>query len=346
MVLVLLGQANQQAVGQQKARVEQVDNFMERIRKRYGVPGIALAIVKGDKVIHQNCYGFANLEQQVPVSEKTIFRLYSLTKPLVVTEFFHLVEKRKVRLDDPISRYVDGLPEQWRQIELKYLLAHASGLPDIAGKNPDEVKDLTETQALAKITKQPMRFKKGARYDYNQTNFWLLQKVMEKVRESSLKDFLIKRQLSGSKACFSSDSRDIVRHRANAYFPFSKGKLTISTPYVTGDYIHAANGLNLSLNDFVTWDRNFRKNELLSAEAKKQMWQKFSYSVTKKAFTHGWDVYQAGDMKGFGFSGTNSTIYVTFPDQDVSVIYLSNGFSRFYNIRTMVYEIVRMAKVQ
>ena len=91
-------------------KIKAIDSYVESIRNRYEIPGVALAVIKDQKVIHQNYYGYANLEHQVPVSENSLFRLYSLTKPIVSVGVFQLIEQGKVKLEDKISAFFVDLP--------------------------------------------------------------------------------------------------------------------------------------------------------------------------------------------------------------------------------------------
>ncbi len=319
-----------------------LDQYIEDLMDRQGIPGLALAVVKNKQVIHRNNYGYANLEHQVPVSAQSIFRVYSLTKPLVAVALFQLIEKGKLSLEDKIDKYVSDLPEEWRTIQIKHLLSHSGGLPDMSPI--PEFMDLTEEEAKKKVFLQDCKFKPGAEYDYNQTGFWLLQKVVEKIEGTSLAASISEHQFETpcDTAFFSSDSRDIVLDRATPYFPFTKGSLTIDHPYLQGNYAHALNGLNISLSAFIKWDQRLRNNELIAEETKELMWETFPYSKSNKTFTYGWDKRVVNEHSSYGFSGSLVTAYRIFPEQDLSIIFLSNGLTKFYNIENVINHIAGM----
>ena len=327
--------------GQQNLNIE-IDNYMDALIDRQGIPGVALAVIKDQKVIHQKNYGYANLEHQVPVSDQSIFRVYSLTKLIVSVGIFQLIESKKLRLEDKISKYVPDLPESWQSIRIKHLLAHSSGLPDMA-PIPD-FKDLSEQEAADIVFSQARKFPAGDQYDYNQTGFWLLKKVIEKIEDTPMDSWIMNHQFqpASDTAFFSSDSRDIVLHRATPYFPFTKNALTLDHSYLQGTYAHAQNGLNISLNEFINWDKRLRDNALISAKTKALMWETYPYSASDKAFTYGWDKRMVGNKESFGFSGSLVTAYRIFPDDDLSIVFLSNGLTRFYNIEEVVNDIAGM----
>ncbi|MEL6355757.1 MAG: hypothetical protein AAFQ37_02375, partial [Bacteroidota bacterium] len=130
---------------------------------------------------------------------------------------------------------------------------------------------------------------------------------------------------------FSSDAREIVSNRATPYFPWIKGKLMIDLTYTNGDYFYACNGFHLTLNEFVNWNKRLKNNELISEDSKKQMWQLFPYLNSDKAFSYGWEASTFNEKQAFGFSGAMCTFYRIYPSENLSVIFLSNGFSNMYN---------------
>lgn len=325
---------------------EKIDQYIQRIQKRHDVPGVALAIIKDGKVIHRKNYGYANLEHRVPVSDQSLFRLYSLSKPIVVVGLFSLIEKGKISLEDKISEYMTGLPETWQGIQIKHLLSHSSGLPDM-GQPYDEVKNLSEEAQKQRVFALPLHFEAGENYEYNQTNFWLLQRIMEKVSQTSLSEFITKNQFTPAKdtVFFSSDARDIIPHRATPYYPFEKpGVLTITHPHYAGDYSYAMNGLHLSLNDFIAWDKKFSQQQLISQASIDKMWENFPYGDPRDVFTYGWGTYPINGHSSYGFSGSGSTIYRIFPEDNVSIIFLANGFSSWYNMGMMVNYIAHLVE--
>jgi len=277
----------------------EVDLFIEDVMDSQGIPGIALAIVKNNKVIHQRNYGYANLEHQVPISDQSIFRVYSLTKPIVAVGIFQLVEQGKLDLEDQVGQYVLDLPEEWKSIKIKHLLSHSSGLPDMS-PIPD-FKELSEKEATKKVFSQKVNSNPGDQYDYNQTGFWLLQKVIEKIEGTSLSKWICNNQFTSpcDTAFFSSDSRDIVMNRVTPYFPFTKSSLTIDHSYLQGTYAHSSNGLNISLEEFIKWDNRLNNNKLIRENSKFLMWESFPYSHSDKIFTYGWDQRIVNDHVSF-----------------------------------------------
>jgi len=337
--------SNAQSVQFSKDQEGRIDGYVKHIQKRHEIPGVALAILQKGKVVYQKNFGYASLEHESPIINESIFRVYSLTKPIISVAVFQLMEQGKLSLEDAISKYIDNIPKSWKNIQIKHLLTHSSGLPDMAPFT--QIADMTERQARDTVFKQPLKSKMGEVYQYNQTNFWLLQKIIEKVSNETLEDFILKSQFEGEKGTvfFSSNSKAIVTHRVTPYFPFATGRIQIDHSTVKGRYMFAANGLNITLDAFVKWDQRLRKNELISEESKEKMWQTFNYSNSQKLFAFGWDKRVLNNHDSFGFSGSLITAYRVFPDDDISVIFLSNGLGNYYNIENAINFIASMVNL-
>jgi CubicO group peptidase (beta-lactamase class C family) len=312
----------------------QIDQYVAQIIDRYEIPGISLAIIKNGNIMHSNNYGKANIEHNVPVSNKSIFRLYSLTKPIIATGVFQLIERNQLSLEDSISKYIQGLPNSWNSIQIKHLLSHSSGLPDIV-----KYEKLAETEAKEKVFNDSISFKKGERFEYNQTNFWLLQKIVEKLSKQNIEKFIIEnqfdKQATNKNIFFSTDSRDIILNRATPYFYYSTGQIQIDCPY-NGNYLNSCNGINITMDEFILWDKKLNNNKLINNKSKDKMWEAFPYTNSDKKFAFGWDERIINGHLSYGFSGARITAYRNFPKDKLSIIFLANGIGKDFDIENIV----------
>ncbi|MEM6804499.1 MAG: serine hydrolase [Bacteroidota bacterium] len=321
-----------QSLSIQGQHLPEIDRYIKQMQARYEIPGIALAIIKEGEIIHQQTYGYANLEHQVPIKDQSLFRLYSISKVFASVALFQLIEAGKLTLEDPISLFLPDLPEKWAPIKIKHLLSYSSGLADMAQPYL-EIRDLSEDSLRERVFAANFQYDTGERFEYSQTNFWLVQKLIEKISDQDISS-LIKQQFPDPKDSifFSSDAREIILHRTTSYFPYATGSLGIDHPYYQGTYSYAMNGLHLSLRDFIAWDKNLRKDQLLQLETKQKMWEAFPYRDSSSHFAYGWGIYDLPGHRSYGFSGSGCTMYRHFPEKNLSIIFLSNGFGRFYNL--------------
>lgn len=199
----------------EETHMAELDDYINRLMTVHEIPGTAVAVIQNGDVIHEGYYGLASLEHAVPVAPKHLFRVYSTTKILVATAIFQLKEKGLLHEDDLASKHLNNLPEAWNKIQIKHLLSHTSGLPDFIRfdsqmKNDDMWQLLTNT---------PVEFEAGTQWRYNQTNYWLLAKIIEKLGDQPLERFLMDKQFEGKAegAMLSSDSREVIPKRIFKY---------------------------------------------------------------------------------------------------------------------------------
>ena len=109
-----------------KAALDRLENHLKQRYVDAGrFPGTQLLIYRRGKVVHSTVQGFADVERKVPVKDDTIFRIYSMTKPLTSVAFMMLVEEGRVALDEPVHKYI---PE-WKNLGV-FVAGTAPGLPD------------------------------------------------------------------------------------------------------------------------------------------------------------------------------------------------------------------------
>jgi CubicO group peptidase (beta-lactamase class C family) len=163
----------------------EIDAYIEAQMKRLNVPGAALAIVEGDKIVHLRGFGRARPGGDAPAPQ-TPFFIGSLTKSFTALAVMQLVEAGKVELDAPVQRYLPWFrvadPQASAQVTVRNLLNQTSGLPEAAGEQAltdfDDSPDATERQARALATVKligPV----GSKCEYSNSNYNLLGLIIE-----------------------------------------------------------------------------------------------------------------------------------------------------------------------
>ncbi len=159
------------------------------------IPGLQIAVVKDGQVVLSEAYGLANVENGVLATRSTRFPLNSATKSFTGVAVAQLARDGKVDLEAPISRYLDALPEGWRAVRVRQLLAHTSGLPDILDGN-GLLGGGSEQDAWQAVTALPVEAVAGQRYQYNQTNYVLLARIIARQSGMPYERFLATAQFS------------------------------------------------------------------------------------------------------------------------------------------------------
>lgn len=196
-----------------------VVTFLRAEMRRRQIPGLQIAVVRHGEIVLHGAYGTANIQDSVPVNDRTVFSINSITKAFVGVAIMQLVERRQLDLSAPVSRYLDGLPVAWRPVTVRQLATHMSGLPNIMDNNATMVSDSGDDASWAKVITIPMEFAPGERFSYNQTNYLLLGRIIEKLSGQPFDRFIAEEQLRvvGMPLTLFGDSRDVLAHSARGY---------------------------------------------------------------------------------------------------------------------------------
>lgn len=322
-------------VSQKKA----IDSYIKKTMNDFEIPGVALAILKDGAVFYQSNYGKAAIEYDVPISKNSVFRIYSISKLMTTVAIFQLIEKQQLSLEDPISKYLE-VPKNWEQVQVKHLLTHSSGLPELGG-----IGDLSEEKMQQKTFEKENQFVKGKEFRYTQTNYWLLKQLIEKLSAKTFEEVVLEKQFLNAKdAFFSSNSYEIVKNRVTRYNTSKYNDVPVfqKKMYTNRPYAHSGNGLNVTLNEFITWNKRLDENELIKKETKQAMWNEFIYEKPNNRFTLGWGIYPVNDQLSYGFTGGTVTGFRKFTKQGLTIIWLTNGYKKRYNMNTVINHIAGM----
>jgi CubicO group peptidase (beta-lactamase class C family) len=107
---------------------DKTDDYVSEKLKQYRIPGAAILVIKDGKIIKKNNYGTYSIEFNLPVTDSSIFPLASVTKIFTSTVVMKLVEQGQLSLDQPVTDFMDSLPDSWKQIRIRHLLSHTSGI--------------------------------------------------------------------------------------------------------------------------------------------------------------------------------------------------------------------------
>ena len=156
-------------------------------------PGAAVLVMKGDQIVFDKGYGIADINTKVPIDGNTFFNIASVSKQFTAIAILQLAEEGKLSLDDPVSMYFPEFKAPfWKDIRIKHLLSHSSGVPDARGGIPRELK-ITGDEALA-MSYLPdldfVHFEPGTAYEYINPTFVMCGAIVEKVTGQDFADFV------------------------------------------------------------------------------------------------------------------------------------------------------------
>ncbi|WP_250255545.1 serine hydrolase [Chryseobacterium sp. Marseille-Q3244] len=307
-----------------------IDQYVKEVIKTNQIPGLAIGIIKDDKIIFQQYYGTETLENNKKVDSNSMFRIYSTSKLMSNIGIFQLIEKGQLSLEDNLSKYLENLPKEWQDVKVKNLLTHSSGIPNLIAFN-DISADDSNAKVFERLTKEKMDFKTGNQFRYNQTNYLLLTMIIEKITGQSFENFILNNQFSDSKneVVFSSNAIEKIPKRVVKYNYNPEKKQYEKSTDISGTRAHSANGIAITLPAFLKWSIHLSKNDLLNQKTKEMMWQPFDFGNKKDVFAYGWDINKVNNITSYAFSGGNVSAYKIYPENNMAIIMMSNGYNLF-----------------
>ncbi|MBP2615413.1 serine hydrolase domain-containing protein [Chryseobacterium jejuense] len=307
-----------------------IDRYVKEVMTINQIPGLAIGIIKDDQIVFQQYYGKETLENDKKVDSNSMFRIYSTSKLISNVGAFQLIEKGQLSLEDNISKYIENLPKEWQEVKVKNLLTHSSGIPNLIAFNEISIDD-SNTKVIERLAKEKMEFKTGNQFSYNQTNYFLLTMIIEKITGQSFENFIMNNQFSDSKkqVVFSSNALEKIPHRVVKYNYNSERKQYEKSTDISGTRAHSANGIAITLPAFLKWSSHLSKNDFLHQKTKDMMWQPFDFGNKKDVFTYGWDISRVNNIASYNFSGGNVSAYKIYPQNNMAIVMMSNGYSLF-----------------
>jgi CubicO group peptidase (beta-lactamase class C family) len=241
-----------------------------------------------------------------------------------------LVEEGKLALSDPLPKHFPGAPAAWKDITVRHLLTHTSGIKDWeGGKDLDYRKDYTEDQLVKVAMKLPPDFPPGTQWSYSNTGYVLLGILVHKASGTFYGDFLKQRVFGplGMDSTRIISEADVVKNRAAGY-DLKDGQLR-NQEWVSPSLNTTADGsLYLTALDLAKWDAALGARKFLKPESYEAMWSPVRLGDgTTYPYGFGWGfdeqrgervIEHGGSWQGF------RTAIVRYPDRKLTVIVLAN----------------------
>lgn len=321
-----------------KSIKESIEAVVSAEMKKRHIPGMQVAIVRNGKIVMLGSYGVADIQDSTRVSDETLFSLNSSTKSFTGVAVMQLVEKGQLKLDSPISTYLDSLPISWRGVSVAQLLTHSSGLPDIIIQSKGQgtgtlVGSGGDNSAWETVQTLPMAGVPGQRFQYNQTNYALLGKIITKQSGIPFQNFVTRYQLDVANMPHAQfgDARDIVPRRAQSY-RYAGGRVdgigTVELEHAFDEFsqlVRPAGGLNASAREVAQWIIALQADKLMHASTRAKMWEPTKFTNGERtSWGMGWPIKERDEhpiVQGIG--GRRSAFFI-YPKDDLAVVALTN----------------------
>ena len=237
--------------------------------------GFSGSVLVGNEgtILFSEGYGYANKEEAVPAKPFTLYDIGSITKDFTKVAVLKLVERNKISLEDPIAHFFPHAPADKKEITIKQLLYHTSGLGDYHDTKGDFEK-MTKQEALAAIFQQPLPFKAGSQISYSNSGYTLLAAIIEKVTDQPFTDYIKKEVIEPcrlQKMDFYQSQQWSPEEVAVGYEAKEMGN--INSPYYwprVGWALMGSGGLVSSTEEFYQWLTCLNSGKIISKEMVKK----------------------------------------------------------------------------
>ena len=310
------------------ARADVVDDRIQAIMAERHIPGAAVAVVKDGRVVRMKGYGVASLEFGVPVTTDTVFEIGSVSKQMTAAGVMLLVQDGKVNLDERVSKYLPNTPEAWKDVTVRHLMTHTSGIKSYSSLDGFELAQRMKIDDfIKKLSPHPLEFTPGEKNIYSNSGFNLLAYIIETLSGKKYIDFMRERIFIplGMTRTNDRDPKNIIKLRASGYEWFD-GQHSGRDGSLTD--LMGAGSIVSTIEDMTKWEAALRGDKLLSSESKKQIWTQFTFNNGKPSpYGFGWRISDVREHKLIAHSGQTAGFGAAihrYVGDDVTVIALTN----------------------
>lgn len=328
------------------------DDYVNKALKDWEVPGVAIAVVKDDKVVLAKGYGVKRISTNEKVDERTLFGIASNSKAFTSAAIAMLVDEGKLSWDDPVIKHLPEFqlydPYATREIRIRDLLSHRSGLPAYGGDILWWGGDYSRDDIVHRVRFVKPVYSFRSRYAYQNIPFIVAGQIIQKVTGKTWDEFVTERILKPLGMKDTTTSIKAFKANTNKTTPHARydGKV-IPIEWRNLDSGAAAAGLNSNVVDVAQWLR-FQLNEgkwngkdLISARQLREMRAPqtiipFTNSTTAlktnfRAYGLGWSLREYMGYKVVqhgGWTDGQLTMTAMIPDLKLGVVVLTNIHNR------------------
>lgn len=329
-LLIIILFFNLQSISYAQNLEAKIDSLILNTFKDKNGPGGVFLVAKAGKPIYQKSVGKANLELDINLTSEYVFEIGSMTKQFTAIAILMLLEEGKLNLNDNITKYISDYPTHGEIITIHHLLNHTSGIKSftrIKGLNDIATKDLTILEVIDFFKNEPMDFKPGEKFKYNNSGYIILGYIIESISKQSYASFIeehIFKKLGMDASLFASH-RKVIKKRAYGYH---KKEDYINARHISFSIPSSAGSLMSNVNDMLKWQEALTHNKLVSKKIADKAFTNYTLNNGDKInYGYGWHVKKINETPSrehggsiFGFKSMG--IYL--PNEDIYVIGLSN----------------------
>jgi CubicO group peptidase (beta-lactamase class C family) len=313
----------------------QVEKDASSFMAANSVPGISVAVVQDGELVWSQGFGMADLENFVPATSSTLFRLGSISKPITATAILQLSERGKLDLDAEVQKYCPAFPKKEWPITTRELLGHLGGIrhynPDGKGDIPeDSAKHFaTMEESLKVFAADALVAKPGTKFHYSTYGYTVLGCVLEGAGAETYVDFVKENifEPAGMEETQADNFFAIVPHRSRWYHKDKSGVVQ-NAGVLDSSYKIPGGGLISSADDMARFEIAIMANKLLRPATREAMWtpQKPA-DGSQNGYALGWGTqrkYGLALAEHTGGQQGTSTSMILVAERHAGVVVLAN----------------------
>lgn len=317
---------------QEKGIIKLLDGYISENYSKYS-PGCAVLVAKNGNIVYQKSFGKANLELDVPVIPESVFRIGSITKQFTAVAILQLVEQKKIALNDSVQKFIKNYHSKGKKITIENLLTHTSGIKAYEGidaKVPNAIRvDFSPETLIDSLDKLPLDFVPGSKYQYCNSNYFLLGKIIEEVSGQKYQTYLQEQIFSRIGLISTSyDNPDaLIKNRVNGYTNFSGEYKNVG--FISMSTVYSAGALLSNVKDLYRWHQALKNGELLKNETWQKVTSPFILADGKLSeYGYGFFIKNENNVKSIGHGGAIDgfrAVEIFYPEKDLYVALLCNN---------------------
>ncbi|UOB18154.1 serine hydrolase domain-containing protein [Abyssalbus ytuae] len=316
-----------------KSVYDQTDAYVTQMMDSLGIIGLNYTILLNNKVVHQNTFGYANLDLQVPMKPDNLFPVASISKLFSSTALNKLLKIKNRSVDETVGEILPertDLPSTWRKLTIKQLLSHTSGMPDQIDYqiflNPENDEAVIEA-----LKNKLFVFEPNDSTRYCATGFLLVRLIFEKLSGQPFDTYMQENYFDkfNLKSAEYGGFKKTIPNRVTSYRNVD-GQLELF-PLGYSPSMYAAAGLNINMADLTKWIQAVLNEQIMNKKELSVIWDPVILNNGEPGFFGlGWETYELKNniwMTGHGGAGISSIRHYWKVDSDntVTVILLTNG---------------------
>ena len=311
------------------ARLADFDGWVARRMAAQRIPGVTVGFSQGD-VEWVKGYGHADLENRVPATASSSYRLASVTKPMTAVAILQLAEQGKVDLDAPVQTYVPYFPVKPFPVTVRQLLGHLGGIDAYRNSQVEQhFKEHKDTrQSIAVFEQFDLIAEPGTRFRYTSYGYNLLGAVIEGASGESYGGYMRRHVWGplGMDTTVMDDPDAVIAHRVRGYR--LAGTALKNSEFVDISSRFSAGGTRASVLDMLAFGRGVHEGKILSPASVAAMVQPMATRAGR--LTHygmGWEIPPAGGRYAIAHSGQQPetvTYLYSFPSRKLTLAVASN----------------------